>query len=126
MKENDPTLLKLAKYNSKIRETFEIIEDQHSLCIPQYFIMYGMTEGEAFKPDNVVGFRDVSEVAEAMAYYRETGILRWATRGIPRFGTRELSYETVQPLWLYVLRSETIMHKITRFEQYREIDGENI
>jgi hypothetical protein len=114
-------LLKLAEYNKKVVETFDIVEDQRLADLPQYFIMYCMEEGEYFSSERIVGYRDASEVAGAMAYYRETGILRYPKPFVHPLSDED-RYEYVQPIAIYVLNTEAIMHKVLNFKHREELD----
>lgn len=114
MNPNHPGLLKLAEYNTRVRETFEIIEDTTLEYAPQYFIMYIMEEGEHFNPEHIVGFQTEQAVATAMAYFRSTGILRWEEH---HYWQRDPDrFTEVQPIALFILRTEGIMRKVKRFE----------
>lgn len=119
MKHDDPMLLKLAKFNTEVRERFEIVEDTALEYAPQYFIMYIMEEWEEFNSERIIGYTDASEVAQAIAYYRSTGILRWDRLGYPRHFRIAREYEHVQPKAIYVLHTEAIMYKVSKFEEVR-------
>lgn len=115
MNPNDPTLLKLGEYNKKMVERFEMVrvpEEQHA---DQYFLMFGMDEGEAFNPENIRGVWGAEPMAKVIAGYRQDGILRIPHPAYMMHRAHgEMRYEYVQPSWCYFLNVDSIIHKVPK------------
>jgi hypothetical protein len=109
-------LLKIAQYNRKAVETFEMVTAPADFFDDQYFVVYGMKEFETFNPDNIRGVWGAANVATMMARFRQDGILRIPVNAHHYGRPFVTEYETVQPLWCYFLKAEAVIHKVPKFD----------